>query len=325
MKLLIISGRHGGTRGGNLERLRAVVPDVEFIVAKSKEEAIEKITDVDAVYAGPWLERDILLAASEKLRWVQISSAGVDATLYPEMVESDVILTNASGAYDIPIAEHVFSMILCFSRGLNTFIRRQLAGVWRVEGVWRRTFLMQLAGQTILIIGLGSIGLAVAQRAHGFEMRILAIDPMAVEKPDYVERVEKPDKLHELLSEADFITICCPLTKTTFKMIGEAEFQKMKPSAHIINIARGKIIDEAALIRALQEKRIAGAGLDVFEQEPLPPDSPLWQMPNVIITPHSAGASPPTGERTFQIFCENLGRFVAGEPLINVVDKGAGF
>jgi len=189
MKLLIVSG----TRGGDMERLRAVAPDVEFIVAKNKEEAIEKIPDADAAYGGSWLERDIFLAASKKLRWVQIGGAGVDATLYPEMVESDVILTNASGAFDIPIAEHVFSMILCFSRGLNMFIRYQL------EGVWRGTSLMQLAGQTILIIGLGSIGLAVAQRAHGFEMRILAIDPMATEKPDYVERLEKPDKLHYLL------------------------------------------------------------------------------------------------------------------------------
>jgi phosphoglycerate dehydrogenase-like enzyme len=315
MKLLIVSG----TRGGDMERLRAVAPDVEFIVAKNKDEAIEKIPDADAVYGGSWLEHDIFLAASKKLRWVQIGGAGVDATLYPEMVESDVILTNASGAFDIPISEHVFSMILCFSRGLNMFIRHQL------EGVWRGTSLMQLAGQTIVIIGLGSIGLAVAQRAHGFEMRILAIDPMATEKPDYVERLEKPDKLHDLLAETDFVAICCPLTKATFKMIGEAEFQKMKPSAHIINIARGKIIDEASLIHALQEKRIAGAGLDVFEQEPLPADSPLWLMPNVIITTHAAGASPPTGERSFQIFCENLRRFVAGEPLINVVDKRAGF
>jgi len=315
MKLLIVSG----IRGGDVERLRTVAPDVEFIVAKTKEEAIKKIADADAAYGGGWLQRDIFLAASEKLRWVQIGGAGVDATLYPEMVESDVILTNASGAFDIPISEHVFSMILCFSRGLNMFIRHQL------EGVWRGTSLMQLAGQTILIIGLGNIGLAVAQRAHGFEMRILAIDPMATEKPDYVERLEKSDKLHDLLSEADFVAICCPLTKTTFKMIGEAEFQKMKPSAHIINIARGKIIDEAALIRALQEKKIAGAGLDVFEQEPLPADSPLWQMPNVVITTHSAGAAPPTGERSFQIFRENLRRFVAGEPLTNVVDKRAGF
>lgn len=319
MKLLIISG----TRGGDMERLRAVAPDVEFIVAKSKEEAIEKIADVDAAYGGARLERDIFLAASDKLRWVQIGSAGAEATLYQEMVESDVILTNASGAFGLPISEHMFSLILCFSRGLNMFIRNQLEGSW--GGGPNRPNLMQLAGQTILIIGLGNIGLAVAQRADGFEMRILAVDPMATEKPDYVERLEKTDKLHDLLPEADFVSICCPLTKTTFKMIGEAEFQKMKPSAHIINIARGKIIDEAALIRALQEKRIAGAGLDVFEEEPLPEDSPLWQMSNVVITPHSAGASPPTDERCFQIFCDNVKRFVAGEPLMNVVDKNAGF
>ncbi len=315
MKLLIVSG----IRGGDVEELRESFPEVEFVVAKSKEEAIEYIPDADAVYGSAFVPQEIFRAASEKLRWAQMGSAGVDASLYPEMVNSDVILTTASGAFDIPIADHVFSMILCFSRGLNMFIRHQL------EGVWRGAPTTQLAEQTVLIFGLGSIGLAVAQRAHGFEMRILAIDPMATDKPDYVEQVEKPDKLHDLLSEADFVAVCCPLTEKTFHMVGEAEFQQMKPSAYIINIARGKIIDEPALIQALQEKRIAGAGLDVFEQEPLPSDSPLWEMPNVIITTHSAGVSPQTGQRTFNIFRENLRRFVAGESLVNVVDKQAGF
>jgi len=176
-----------------------------------------------------------------------------------------------------------------------------------------------------LIIGLGSIGTAVAQRANGFEMRILAIDLMPPEKPDYVEKIEKPENLHDLLPEADFIAVCCPLTKNTYRMIGEAEFQRMKPSAYVINIARGKIIDEAAMIKALKEKRIAGAGLDVFEKEPLPADSELWEMSNVIITTHTAGVAPETGERTFGIFCENLQRFVKREPLINVVNKRAGF
>ncbi len=315
MKILLASG----IRGGALERVQDIAPDVEFIATKSKDETIEKAKDADAIYAGGWLEREIFLAASEKLKWVQIGGAGVDATLYPEMVESDVVLTNASGAFDIPIADHLFAMMLCFSRGLNMFIRHQM------EGKWRGTPTIQLAGQTILILGLGNIGMAVAQRANGFEMRILAIDLMPPEKPDYIEKIEEPGKLHDLLPEADFIAICCPLTKNTYRMIGEAEFQLMKPSAYVINIARGKIIDEAVMIKALKEKRIAGAGLDVFEKEPLPEDSELWNMSNVIITTHTAGSAPETGGRTFKIFCENLQRFVKGEPLINVVDKQAGF
>ena len=302
----------------SLERLRSVSPEIEVIVAKTSEEAVIEVADADAVYGGGTLAREILLAG-KKLRWVQMRGAGVDASLYPEMVESDVVLTNTSGAYDIPIADHVFAMILCLSRGLNMFIRHQM------EGVWKGAPVLELAKQTLTIIGLGSIGLAVAQRAHGFDMRILAVDMMAVNKPEYVERVEKPEKLHELLPESDFIAVCCPLTQKTHKLIGEAEFQKMKPTAYLINPARGKIIDQSAMIRALSEKRIAGAGLDVFEQEPLPADSPLWKMPNVIITTHSAGASPSTGDRITDITCENLRRFSAGEPLINVVDKGTGF
>lgn len=302
----------------SLERLQSVSPEVEVIVAKKLEDAVAKVADVDAVYGGGRLAREIFLAG-KNLKWVQIRGAGVEASLHPELIESDVILTNTSGAYDIPIADHVFAMLLCLSRGLNIFIRRQ------IEGVWRGAPVLELAGQTILIVGLGSIGLAVAQRAHGFDMRILAVDVMEVDKPKYVERVEKPEKLHEVLPEADFIAICCPLTQKTHRLIGEAEFQKMKPTARIINPARGKIIDQSAMIRALSEKRIAGVGLDVFEQEPLPADSPLWKMSNVIITTHTAGSSPATVGRITDIVCENLRRFLAGEPLINVVNKKSGF
>jgi len=301
-----------------LEKLRSASPEAEVVVANSLEETIVKVADADAIYSPARLAREVFLAG-KKLRWVQIGGAGVEDSLYPEMIESNVILTNTSGAYDIPIADHVFAMILCFSRGLNMFIRHQ------IDGVWRGAAVNELARQTILIIGLGSIGMAVAQRASGFDMRILAIDVMKVDKPEYVEKVIHPEKLNEVLPEADFIAICCPLTKNTNKLIGEAEFQAMKPTAYVINPARGKIIDESAMIRALSEKRIAGAGLDVFEQEPLPADSPLWKMPNVIITTHSAGGSPVTGKRMMDIVCENLRRFMAGEPLMNIVNKKAGF
>jgi len=314
MKFLIAT--NVGTEA--LERIRSVSPEVEVIVANSLEDAVAKVADVDAVYSPAQLPREIL-AAGKKLQWVQIGGAGVEVSLYQEMVESDVILTNTSGAYDTPIAEHVFAMILCFSRGLNMFIRHQ------IEGVWRGAPLLELAEQTILIIGLGSIGLAVAQRAHGFDMRIIAADVMEVDGPEYVERVENPEKLHELLPEADFVAVCCPHTQKTHKLIGEAEFQQMKPTAYMINPARGKIIDQSAMARALSEKLIAGAGLDVFEEEPLPADSPLWKMENVIITTHSAGGSPATGGRMMGIVCENLRRFSAGEPLINVVNKKMGF
>jgi len=314
MKLLIAHN----IDAGSLERLRSVSSEVEVIVANTLEYAVVKVADVDAVYSAARLAREVFLAG-KKLQWVQIGGAGVEVSLYQEMVESDVILTNTSGAYDIPIADHVFAMILCLARGLNMFIRHQ------IDGVWKGAPLLELAEQTILIIGLGSIGLAVAQRAHGFDMRIIAADVMEVDGPEYVERVEKPENLHELLPEADFVAVCCPLTQGTYRLIGEAEFQKMKPTAYMINPARGKIIDQSAMIHALSEKRIAGAGLDVFEEEPLPADSPLWKMENVVITTHSAGGSPATGGRLMDIVCENLRRFSAGEPLINVVNKKMGF
>lgn len=305
-----------------LEQIQSVSPQIEMIVAQDEAEAVNKAADCDAIYARGRLPKPIFLAA-KKAKWVQIGGAGVDATLYDEMVKSPVILTNASGAFDIPIAEHVFSMILAFTRGLNVFLRHQL------QKEWRGTNLLQLAGSTIVIVGLGSIGGAVAKRAYGFEMRIIGVDPMLPEseKPDYVEKLVRPDKsqLHEALSEADLVAICCPLTKQTYHMFGEAEFSRLKPTAYVINIARGKIIDEPALIKALKEKKIAGAGLDVFEQEPLPKESELWDLPNVIVTTHSAGGSPQTTQRGVDILCENLKRFVSGQPLINVVNKELGF
>ena len=302
-----------------LEQLREAAPTVEIVVAQNQNDALNKIVDADAASGFVTPE---FIRAGKKLRWVQVSSAGVESYLFPELVESDIILTNAKGVYGIHIAEHVMALILNFGRAINILIRRQSDEIWESRA---NLPVIEIADQTLGIIGLGGIGLEVAQKAHALGMRILAVDPTQTYQPDYVEHLWHLDKLHDMLSESDFVAICCPLTPQTRHMMSTEEFQCMKPTAYLINIARGGIVDQEALIKALEAKEIAGAGLDVTEPEPLPKGNPLWQMENVIITPHMAGQSPVSSRRLMAVLCENLKRFANDETLLNVVDKKLGY
>ena len=304
----------------DLNTVRAIAPDVNFVVSTSAEETQREIEDADAIFEHGVSPEMIRRAG--KLRWMQRGGVGVEGLMFPELVNSDIVLTNARGTTGINIAEHVMALILAFTRTINILVKRQMDKVWESRA---NLPVIEIAGETLGIIGLGSIGLQVAKRAHAFDMRLLAVDATQTEKPDYVESLWRLDRLHEMLEQADFVSICCPLTPETEGMMSSAEFRAMKSTAFLINIARGKIVDQPALIEALQTGTIAGAGLDVTNPEPLPTDSPLWEMDNVIITPHNAGQSPKAPRRVFELFCENLKRFVAGEPLINVVDKTRGY
>ena len=304
----------------NLSGAHAIAPKARFVAATTDEDKMREIEDAD-VFFGFGLKPEMIGRAS-KLRWIQFSSVGVESVLCPELLNSDIVLTNARGATAINISEHVMSLILAFTRALHISMKNQANKFWED---FRNLAVLEISGDTLGIIGLGNIGLQVAKRAHAFDMRILAVDPTQTEKPDHVESLWKMDRLHEMLGQSDFVAICCPLTPQTKGMIGTPEFRAMKSTAILVTIGRGQIIDQAALIDALQTREIAGAGLDVTDPEPLPPDSPLWEMDNVIITPHHAGASPKSWERIFNIFCENLQRFVAGESLTNIVDQTRGY
>jgi len=302
-----------------MSQLREVAPTVEIVVAKNQDDALNKIVDVDAAYGFATPE---LIKAGKKLRWVQVGSAGVESYLSPELVESDIILTNAKGVYAIHITEHVMAMILSFGRAINLLIHRQKDEIWESRA---NLPVIEINGLTLGIVGLGGIGLEVAKSAHALGMRILAVDPVQTYQPEHVEQLWRLDNLHDMLKESDFVSICCPLTPETKNMMSTEEFKCMKPTAYLINIARGGIVDQEALIKALEAKEIAGAGLDVTVPEPLPKGNPLWQMENVIITPHMAGQSPVGSRRLMKVFTENLKRFVNGEPLLNVVDKKLGY
>ena len=296
-----------------VRQIQAISPDIKIVNATSEEEALKEIPDADVLYGRITPK---LLDVTSKLKWIQTPMAGMEHYIFPALAESNVMLTNMRGIYSDNIADHVFGYILCFARGFHTYIRHQLENRWEPgEPV------IHLADQILGIIGLGGIGSEVAKRGVAFDMRVLAIDPRRADKPEYVEALWNIGQLQDLLAQSDFVVVCAPHTPETERMIGAEQFQIMKNTAYLINISRGINVDLSALTHALQAGEIAGAGLDVFEVEPLPAEHPLWAMDNVIITPHTAGSGPYSSKRRLQVLLDNIRRFMAGTPLHNVVDK----
>jgi phosphoglycerate dehydrogenase-like enzyme len=278
---------------------------------------------VDATaYFRWWSNRPILgsvLAAAPAVRWMHTPSAGVDHLLIPEVFERDIVLTNSAGVHAIPIAEFVLAFMLDRSKQLPLFRAAQAERRWAKELEPQELF-----EKIVLIIGIGGIGHAIATRAAAFGMRVWG--SRRTPRPmSGVERVVGSADWRTLLPEADYVVIAAPLTPETTRMIDADALALMKPSAYLINVARGAVIDEPALIAALQTGRISGAALDTFTHEPLDRESPLWGLPNVVMTPHSTAFSPRMRERQMNLFLENLRRVQVGEPLLNVVDKAVGY
>jgi D-2-hydroxyacid dehydrogenase (NADP+) len=263
----------------------------------------------------------VLREKAPGLRWIQLTSAGVDRAARSGLVGSEFMITNASGVHATPIGEYVLCVMLMFCKGAATFVRAQ------ERREWSRFMSRELHGKTVGIVGYGHIGEGVAKLAKAFGCRIVATRRSVTERThtDLVDELLPASDLPELLAQSDFVVLAVPLTKETRHMIGAAELRSMKPSAVLINIARGAVIDTEALISALKDGGIAGAGLDVFEQEPLPPESELWSLENVIMSPHISGGTEIYNQRAVAIFCENLRRYLAGEPLMNLVDAERGY
>jgi phosphoglycerate dehydrogenase-like enzyme len=326
MKLLI----HPPVSAERLTKIRAAAAPMTVVQARDEPQAIAEIGDADALFG--YLMPAMLLAA-RKLRWAQSPTASMEKYLYPELVASPVIVTNMRGIFSDVIADHVFGFILCFAKNFHLYIRQQLDAHWQMKGRSVNELpgyagpgdvnpsdreALTLADCTLGVVGLGGIGAETARRGMAFGMRVLGVDPKA--EPEGVT-VSRPDGLDEMLGECDFVVIAAPHTPETYKLFDRERLRRMKRSAYLINVGRGVIVDLADLTAALQAGEIAGAGLDVFETEPLPPTHPLWKMNNVIITPHCAAASPRVPERHLETLLDNLRRFVAGQPLRNVVDK----
>ncbi len=341
----ILSAR---VRPRDLERIQAAAPGSRIVNLSVEGLADGPVDDVEVLLRG-WLVAeafDRLLARAPHLGWVHSATSGVERALTPAAMERDIVVTNARGVFSRPIAEHVLLMILAISRQLPELLELQRERTWQpLEG-------RELRELTIGIVGYGSLGRSVASLASAFGARVIALRrrpgegassgpasgaataarPLGApedgdEFPDEarVDRVLGPDGLHELLGESDIVVLAAPLTSETDGMIDEAAISAMKHDAWLINVARGRLVDDTALLRALTDHRIGGAALDTFRDEPLPPSSPLWELPNVILTPHTAWSSARVLDRSIDLFCDNLVRFSRGEPLRNVVDPAAGY
>lgn len=300
------------------DRIRRAEPGVDVVVARDEAEARREIADADALYGR--VDRE-LLAAAKKLRWIQSPVIGLERTMFPELIAHPVVMTNPRGIFSDDIADHVLALLLVFARHLPRFFRYQVGHNWHTEGYVP----VHLPDATLGIVGLGGIGSAVAHRAAAHELRVIAVDPRRTEKPPGVTELWPSSRLHDLLGQSDFVAICAPETPETRGMIDAGALRAMKPTAYLINIGRGKIVSLDALVAALRAGQLAGAGLDVFEVEPLPPDHPLWAMENVVITPHIAGYGEHIAGRRHQVLLDNLRRFTRGEPLTNVVEKNRWF
>ena len=317
------------------ERLRASSGDLTMINCQDEQEAVKEMAAADAFFGKLTPQ---LLEPAAQLKWVQSPTASLEHYLFPELVSHPCILTNMRGLFYDVIADHVFGYVLMFARRLNLYLRQQIERRWSPVGgeEERSNFALgpshvsamdrahiHLSDCTMGIIGLGSIGSEIARRAAAFSMQIRAVDPQVTQCPEEVDRLDNLDGLPELLAESDFVVIAAPHTPETESMFGAEQFGQMKKNAYLINIGRGVIVQLDALTEALSSGEIAGAGLDVFETEPLPADHPLWGFENTILTPHVAACSPHIAPRHFQTLADNVKRFAAGEPLSNIVDKTA--
>lgn len=304
-----------------IRRTAGLLAGHEFVVCESLEQINEEIKDVDVMLG--WRILPETFARATKLRWIQFGSTGIDHTVFPELLASSVILTNLGGIHTIPVAEHVFAQMLALSRRLDAAMRLQMER--RFDRAQIASTADELSGKTIGIVGLGRIGLNIARLAGAFGMRVVGTKRNVGGPLPNVDAVYPAEELDEVLRVADYLVLVLPLTQSTRALLGGREFGLMKRGARIINVARGAMIDHDALAEALASGHIAGAALDVFPQEPLPPESPVWSLPNVIITPHTGASTPRYAERAFEVFRHNLEAFLTGGEMINVYDRQRGY
>lgn len=299
-------------------RIRERFPDVNVVVELDLAVVPEAFAGVDAfVGRGTHVE---LLSDAPRLRWVQTLTAGADSVSFPDLLARGIVMTNGSGIHAPNVAEHLLGLMLTFARALPDLMRAQQRHEW-LNGV--RQF--ELLGQTLCVVGLGDIGLALAERASAIGMRVTGVRRRDLPVPSFIDSVSGLDDMQPLLVEADHIALCLPLTPRTDGLFDAARLASLKPSAYLYNIGRGELIDQDALIDALRSGRLAGAGLDVTTPEPLPADNPLWDLDNVLITSHTSGRSPTRLDRFVDLLLDNMARYQADEPLRNVVDPVEGY
>ena len=320
MKVLMTDAHLGDSF---VEQLQAEFPQVEFIAATNIEEQLREAADADVICG--WPDSPDVVEAASRLRWIHCPGTGIDKIMaeMPTLADSDVVLTNARGPHANPMADHVLWMMLSLSHRGRGMAEDQRLSRWEAEK-YSHAF-VELSGSTMGILALGDIGKAIARRAYGFDIDVYAVDINPVTPPPQVREVWGMERLDELMQMCDWFVVTAPLTAETRGMIDRRRIGLMKPSSYLIVISRGGIVDEDALADALREGRIAGAGIDATAIEPLPQESPLWELDNVVLSPHASALTPEMYEGRRQIFRENMRRFLGNEPFLYVCDKRTGF
>ena len=307
-----------------LEGLARDFPAVRFLSPRDRAEVGERLPEAEVVLG--WAVRAENFSGASRLRWIHVPAAGVGAMLFPALAESDIVLTNGRGIHATSMAEHTLGVMLAFARKLHLARDAQRERRWRQREMWSDPpALRELAGGTLGLLGLGAVGSAIARLVRPLGVRVIAVRRRPAADAAPADEQWGIGRLDEMLALADWIVLAAPLTAETRGVIGRARIAVMKPDAILINLGRGSLVDEAALTEALEGGALAGAGLDVFEKEPLDPASRLWDLPQVIVTPHISGLGPRYWQRSVDLFARNLRAFLAGEPLVNVVDKDAGY
>jgi len=307
------------------ERLRKDFPQLEVAHLSSYDGVEDHLQDAEIVIA--WSLRPDQFKAARKLRWIHSPAAAVHQLIFPELVNSDVILTNSSQVHGPVVAEHVIALLFALAKRLPDAVHLQQKHTWGQESMWRgRPRPRELAGATVGLVGIGSIGREVAKHASALGMHVVATREHPEKgSPENVEKIFSSSQIDALLSQSDYVILAAPLTSATRSLMNAARFAKMKADACLINVSRGPLVDQNALAKALREKKIGGAALDVFDQEPLASDSQLWDLENLLITPHTAAMTEKLWERHYKLIAENLRGYLAHKPLQAIVDKRKGY
>lgn len=307
------------------QRLAEHFPELDVVQRDSYEGIDEHLRDAEIIFTISLRQEQ--LATARSLRWIHAPTAAVHQFLFPELVDSDVILTNSTEVHGPVVAEHVIALIFALAKKIPQATVLQQKHIWGKEVMWREGYCpREIAGATLGLLGVGSIGRRVARMASAMGMRVIAVrEHIDKGAPDGVEAVFAPSELDKLLAQSDFVVMAAPLISATQGLLNSERIALMKPDSFLINVGRGPQVDEAALADALRSRRIAGAALDVFEHEPLPPESPFWDLDNLLITPHTAGLTQKLWDRHYELFSDNLRRYLSQQPLRYVVDKHKGY
>lgn len=305
-------------------RLQEQFPQHSFVQLNDLDRVIEEISDAEALVG--WQLRPEQFMAARQLRWIHATTAAVHQLMFPELVTSKVRVTNSTEIHGPVVAEHAIALVLALAKGLSAAVKFQAEQHWGQRDMWRSAMRpREIAGATLGVIGLGAIGRECVRLAKALGMRVIAIREHPERGSEGADRVLGPSQLSALLSDAEYVLVAAPLTPRTKALFGEQSFSKMRKDACFLNVSRGALVDEAALAHVLQSSRIRAAALDVFEVEPLPPESPLWRLENLLITPHTAALTDKLWERHYLRIAENLRRYAEGKPLLGEVDKRKGY